>query len=276
MFACFVFVSLLISIQANAKIDPATCVGAWLLNEAGAETSEDISGNGNHVVIKGKPKWDEGKFGKAIDFDGVDDYIECPDNDTLDVGTVNFTVVSWIKCAKYNPGDWEAQIVYKFDHTAPRHGYLLGVRGSLDAANQNKPVFILGLGDSSGIHLFGTKPINDGNWHHLAVSVDRNSSMIMYRDGEMEAQQNISAFAKQNEDNAKAFNIGCESGVPSRTIKSVIDEVALFKAILSQEDIINVMNNGLERIFGAKSVSYEGKLPITWANIKQKGYNLQD
>ncbi len=147
---------------------------------------------------------------------------------------------------------------------------MLGVRGSLDAGNQNKPVFILGLGDSSGIHLFGTKPINDDNWHHLAVSVDRNGSMIMYRDGEMEAQQNISAFVKQNEDNAKAFNIGSESGVPSRTIKSVIDEVALFKAILTQEDISSVMNNGLERTLGAKSVSFKGKLPNTWSSIKSK------
>ncbi|MGQ9607947.1 MAG: hypothetical protein ACUVWN_01470 [bacterium] len=71
-----------------------------------------------------------------------------------------------------------------------------------------------------------------------------------------------------NENNAKAFNIGCESGVPSRTIKSLIDEVALFKTILAQKDIISIMNNGLEKALGAKSVSFKGKLPNTWASIK--------
>lgn len=67
-----------------------------------------------------------------------------------------------------------------------------------------------------------------------------------------------------NENSAKAFNIGCESGVLSR----IIDEVAIFKTILAQEDIISIMNNGLEKALGAKSVSFKGKLPNTWASIK--------
>ncbi|MGB9595205.1 MAG: LamG domain-containing protein, partial [Candidatus Poribacteria bacterium] len=196
------------------------------------------------------------------------DLVECLDNDTLDVGTGNFSVVAWIKCAKYDPGEWEAQIVYKFDHTAPRHGYLLAVRGSLDAANKNKPVFILGLGDASGIHMFGTSPINDGNWHHLTVTVDRSSSMILYRDGDVESQVNIAGYAKQNEDNSKVFNIGSETGTPGRYIKSVIDDVALFKTVLTPPDIKDLMDYGLERVLGGKAVNASGKLANTWAKIK--------
>ncbi|HGJ66823.1 TPA: LamG domain-containing protein [bacterium] len=214
--------------SSNAKIDPAFCMGAWLLDEDG----NDITANGYHCIINGKPKFVDGKFGKAMDCDGTDDIADAGDQDGLDVGPENFLVVSWLKCAKYDPGDWEAQIIYKFDHTAPRHGYLLAVRGSLDAGNKNKPVFIFGLGDASGIHLFGTKAINDDNWHHLAVTVDRAGSMIMYRDGEIEAQMSIVAYAKQDENNSKEFTIGSEKGVPSRSIKGTIGEVALFKSIL--------------------------------------------
>ncbi len=54
MFIC-VFVSLLLSIPVDAKIDPTTCMGAWLFNEAGTEHCEDIFGNGNHVVIRENP-----------------------------------------------------------------------------------------------------------------------------------------------------------------------------------------------------------------------------
>jgi len=263
-----VIIILGLSGQSYAKIDPATCTGAWVFNDPSADVLKDISGNANDCTIKGKPKWADSMFGKAIDFDGTDDLVECPDNDSLDVGTGNFSVVAWIKCAKYDPGEWEAQIIFKLEHAVPRHGYLLAVRGSLDAANMNKPVFIMGLGDASGIHTFGTSPINDDTWHHLAVTVDRSNSVIMYRDGEIEAQQNIAGYAKQNEDNSRVFNIGSETGTPGRYIKGTIDDVALFKTVLTPTDISDLMNFGLEKILGGKAVQPSDKLASTWADVK--------
>jgi hypothetical protein len=263
-----VIIILGLSGQSYAKIDPATCTGAWVFNDPSADVLKDISGNANDCTIKGKPKWVDSTFGKAIDFDATDDLVECPDNDPLDVGTDNFSVVAWIKCAKYDPGEWEAQIIFKLEHAVPRHGYLLAVRGSLDAGNKNKPVFIMGLGDASGIHTFGTSPINDDTWHHLAVTVDRSNSVIMYRDGEIEAQQNIAGYAKQNEDNSRVFNIGSETGTPGRYIKGTIDDVALFKTVLTPADISDLMNFGLEKILGGKAVQPFDKLASTWADVK--------
>jgi len=265
---CLIAIGLMFSGQISAGIDPATCVGAWLFDEDDAKIVEDISGNENNGTVKGKPKWAEGKFGGAMDCDGVDDHVDCGDKDSLDVGTDDFSIVAWIKCAEYDPGDWEAQIVYKFDHTVPRHGYLLGVRGSLDAGNMNKPVFILGLGQDAGQHLFGTKNINDDVWHHLAMTVDRDGSMILYRDGEVEAQANIAGSANQNEDNAISFNIGSQSDALSRSIMGLIDEVAVFKAILTQDDIKEIMTEGLARAMGIVAVSPASKLAATWAGVK--------
>jgi len=267
---CFLLFSPLIafiflfSTQVSAKVDPTTCMGAWLLDEDGA----DISGNENECTISGKPDFVEGSFGQAMDCDGVDDIADAGDQDTLDVGLDNFSVVAWLKCADYDPGDWEVQVLYKFDHTAPRHGYLLGVRGSEDAGNKNKPVFIFGLGDAAGIHLFGTKPINDDTWYHLAVTVDRAGSMVMYRDGEVEAQMSIAGYAKQDENNVKEFTIGSEKGAPSRSIKGAIDEVALFRAVLSQNDIKDIMGFGLLNVLGGKAVDPAEKAAVTWAGVK--------
>lgn len=88
--------------------------------------------------------------------------------------------------------------------------------------------------------------------------------MILYRDGDVEAQMNIAGYAKQNED----FNIGSETGTPSRYIKSVIDDVALFKTVLTPADIKDLMDYGLEKVLGGKAVSASGKLANTWAKIK--------
>jgi hypothetical protein len=269
-FFCVTILGALWAVQSIAAIDPKTCVGAWIFDEEDEDTEIDISGNENEGVIKGGPKWDDGKFGMALACDGVDDFVDFGDKDILDVGTENFSIVSWVKVADYDPGDWEAQIVYKFDHTVPRHGYLLGVRGSLDAGNMKKPLFILGLGENAGNHLFGTSAITDDTWHHLAISVDRAGSMILYRDGEVESQKNIAASADQNEDNSISFSIGSQADALARSIQALIDEVAVFKVALEQEDIQKIMSSGIEVVLGLAPVSAQSKLVDTWGNIKMQ------
>ena len=257
--------------QSFAAVDLESCMGAWIFDDDSGDVVEDISGNENHGALKGGVKViNEGKFGQALDCDGVDDYADCGDNDTLEVGIENFSVMAWMKCAKYDPGEWESQILYKFDHAAPRHGYLLAVRGNLDAANMGKPVFILGLGQDAGHHLFGTSTINDDVWHHLAVTVDRSASMILYRDGEVESQTNIAASADQNEDTSIAFNIGSQSDALARSLMALIDEVAVFRGALSQDDVKLIMNNGLKDVLSGVAVSPAGKLASAWGKLKQR------
>ena len=45
-----------------------------LLAYGSGEVAEDSSANGNDGELKVGPKWVDGKFGKALEFDGVDDY----------------------------------------------------------------------------------------------------------------------------------------------------------------------------------------------------------
>jgi hypothetical protein len=50
------------------------------------------------------------------------------------------------------------------------------------------------------------------------------------------------------------------------TYGGLIDEVAIFNVALSEDDIINIIDNGLE---GMLSVFDKEKLATTWANIKR-------
>jgi hypothetical protein len=61
-----------------AKIDPQTCVGAWMFDENNGNLAKDLSGNKNDGTLVNGPKWIDGKFDKALSFDGVDDYINLP------------------------------------------------------------------------------------------------------------------------------------------------------------------------------------------------------
>jgi hypothetical protein len=264
--ASLIVMMLMLVSQSNAKIDPESVMGMWLFDKEG-DIVIDSSGNGLDGRIVNTVDWVDGKFGMALEFRGSG-FVDCGNQEALNVGTNNFSIVAWIKYSE-TPADWHATIVEKVDFAAPRHGYVLAVRGALDTAgNVEKPLMWAGLGDANGIHLFGTKPINDGEWHHLAGTVDRKGMMKLYRDGSFESQLNISALEKQNENNQSSFMIGGENGI--RTLEGgLIDEVALFNVVLTEDDINSIVQSGLERAFGLTAVFPEGKLATAWGEMKR-------
>ena len=71
-------------------------VGWWSFNEGTGTIAGDSSGNGNTGTINGAT-WVDGKYGKALSFNGVNNYVEI--GDTLDPQLSDFTFISWIKTA---------------------------------------------------------------------------------------------------------------------------------------------------------------------------------
>ena len=74
---------------------------------------QDMSGNGNHGEIRGEPQQVNGIVGKALEFDGVDDFIFVEDSDSLDI-TDALTLSAWVKPAVI-PASAERKVVYKTD-----------------------------------------------------------------------------------------------------------------------------------------------------------------
>lgn len=214
-------------------------------------------------------KWTDGKFDGGLEFKSGG-LVEAGISPLLNVGKSNFSMAAWFKYSK-TPDGWHASLISKADLAMPRHGYILCVRGNLDPNNKGKPVFWFGLAQGAGIHLFGTSPINDGKWHHLAATADRKGAMKLYRNGKLEVEKDISAHQKENEDNHKPFTIGGEVGVAVRTlVDGAMDEVALFNIVLTEDQIAEIAEKGLARALGAEAVSPNGKLATAWGKIKTK------
>jgi hypothetical protein len=53
----------------------------------------------------------------------------------------------------------------------------------------------------------------------------------------------------------------------NKYFRGIMDEVGVFNATLSKEDILGITTNGLESALAVSSMS---KLPITWVEIKTK------
>jgi hypothetical protein len=56
---------------------PSSLVGRWTFEEGAGDAATDTSGNNLNGVINGAT-WVDGKVGKALKFDGVNDYVEIP------------------------------------------------------------------------------------------------------------------------------------------------------------------------------------------------------
>lgn len=59
--------------SGQAAIDPESIVEIWTFDEGRGEDVKDVSGNGNDAFFLGKPKWVDGQFGTALDFDSLGD-----------------------------------------------------------------------------------------------------------------------------------------------------------------------------------------------------------
>ena len=260
---------LLFATQGHTALDPAVAVAVWLFNEDSGDLAKDLTENALDAEFLEPVKWTDGKFEGGLEFKSGG-LVNAGVSPLLNVGKANFSMVAWFKYSKTSEG-WHASLISKADLAMPRHGYILGIRGNLDPNNKGKPLFWFGLAQGAGIHLFGTSPINDGKWHHLAATADRKGEMKLYRDGKLEAEKDISAHQKENEDNLKPFTIGGEVGVAVRTlVDGAMDEVALFNVVLTEDQITDIAEKGLARTLGAEAVSLNGKLATAWGKIKRE------
>ncbi len=69
LIVCFCLISLV-----NASDEGL--VAYYSFDEGSGNVLHDLSGNENDGTIYGA-KWVDGKYGKALEFDGINDYVDC-------------------------------------------------------------------------------------------------------------------------------------------------------------------------------------------------------
>jgi hypothetical protein len=253
---CLLILSMVFIYDAYAKIDKSKVVGMWLFEDGVGDVVRDVSGNGNDGKPAGKLKSVNGKFGKALEFNGTDTWIEVPFNDSLVLEEC--TIVAWGKIANVNK--YQSILMRGQD---PRN-YLLctNINGGALLVSITKGAKGAWAGPAS------KTSVTDDEWHHLAAVIGQKTGLVVYVDGVNEGMQ---AYGKPSLD-ADPANIRIGDGsAGGHLLQGVLDEVALFKVPLEQADIQDIMNNGLEIVTGLKaSVGPKDKITNTWGNIKNK------
>ena len=149
-------------------IDASDAVGAWGTAKESTTELVDLSGNNNIADIHG-PMPTEG-FIQGRRFDGVDDYLDCGNDNSLNVGT----------------GDFTLRLILSTTQTAPSVGGI--VKEGIDPRYyiQLYNGYVRSLADD-GTHVAyaDSTVINDGKIHDVCVVFNRNLSngILIHVDG---------------------------------------------------------------------------------------------
>lgn len=140
----------------------------WHLNQAPAETALDSTGNLNSGEPAGVEATTQGAgaIGGAIDFDGVDSWIEVAHSPSLDITGGAITVSAWALIPENQTSD--GGLVVKTDDTG--YHYQIGVQNS-ELANFRV------LTDNQ-TYLTGRSPLENNRWYYVVGVYDGSNSTI--------------------------------------------------------------------------------------------------
>ena len=189
-------------------------------NEVAGSRCADLSGNGNTGTATGTTIID-GVFGKARDFDGTDDYIDCGSDSSLNV-TDAITVEGWFKLGTLDGAGH--YIVGKYGTTSITPSYrLLHLNGGLVGFS---------VRDASSVEvLANTGNLYDSKWHHV-VGVKSGTTAYIYADGTQVDSDTDSSLNYQGND--RPVLVGRVLDV---YFDGAVDEVRIYSRALTADEI---------------------------------------
>lgn len=243
---------LMLAPQSTAKVDLETLVGMWLFDKGKGNDVQDYSEKGNDAEIIGA-KWVEGKLGKALEFDGAGDYVDCGSDSSLNP-TNAITVVAWVQSTS-KPYSAVWSVVSKYN------AYILGPH------NLPQMCFIIHNGAWQYGSCYTPKDVTD--WHHFAGTYDSKvKKKHIYVNGVLEDTTDTSGAI--NPDTGPLHLAHREGvGLGQDHYKGLIDEVAIFNVALAEDDIEDIMAKGLLKALGLAAVSPAGKVATGWGKLKR-------
>ena len=228
-------------------------------DEGSGKEVKDLSQYGNDGAIEGKPKWVEGKFEKALELDGVADWVQVKDSSSLRVFE-EVTVMAWIKPERYTfPGhDWQG-IIAKANN--PRsYSFYTHTSGRFLLAIHFGGQHFVGWSNGNGVPLLK-------EWSHVAAVAEttkQNGTMRLFMNGKLTKETPFGELKGLPGDSDTSDVVIGRTWEGSRFFLGLIDEVAIYNRVLKEREIKQDMEKGIL----SAAVGPSGKLTTTWGEIK--------
>ena len=184
----------------------------------------------NHGMLVGNPQLVEGKFGKALEFNGQTDWVEVPHDESLLVET-GLTIMAWIKTPRFTtPGTHWQGIIAKGNN--PRSYSFYTQERSLHLS--------VGFGPQGSA---SDESLELNQWQHVVAQVDANGTHSYWINGKPAGSIPLKPELPGSSD-TETILIG-RTHESNREFLGLIDEVRLWRRVLSEEEILQQMGQGL-------------------------------
>ena len=206
---------------------PSGLVAAWSFNAGSGTTVADVSGNGRTGTISGATWSTQGKYGNALSFDGVNDWVTVADHNSLDL-TTGMTLSAWVfPTATTGVRD----ILIKEGSNVDV--YNLYARNGAGRPESN--VFVGGLN-----RMAEGAPLSANVWTHVAGTYD-GAVLRLFINGVQAASQSIAGAISVS---TGPLRIGGNS-IWGEFFQGRIDDVRVYNRALTQGEIQSDMNTPL-------------------------------
>ena len=240
---------------ATVGVCEGELIAAWSFDDDTAGEVTDVSGNG-HDGVASDAEFVDGKFGKALEFDGITSSVEVPHDDVLNIADA-VTVEAWVNPSGYNALSAVAQ---KWGDDTNRRQYLLCFVG-------DKATFYISGSGTTWPSAVSISSVPTDEWTHIAGTYD-GKVIKVYVNGELETETvtDEGLFASDVPVWIGGYGPNPDFG-SNRHFPGIIDEVRFWSDALSEEEIQEVMSKSTAMLTAVDSI---GKLSVTWGSIRDE------
>ena len=218
-------------------------IGWWTFDEGAGIIAADKSGQGNPGTLTGAnglPTWTTGKFGGALKFNGVDDFVNHKDASDL---AGPFSISVWFKPEAL--GTLQMLVSkYDEDNVVANASYYFGIQTT-------KKLRAVMIPDAPSLLKVtnGQTTLVDGTWVHAVLTWDGNSAnpLKIYLNGKDDSEEN-----PERNDDVSLRNISVNMLIGARTkgkgaaafFTGLMDDVRIYDRALSSDEVLKLYNQG--------------------------------
>jgi len=209
----------------------ADLVGLWHFDEGSeATTVADSSGYSNTGTIYEATPGVAGKFGNALSFDGINDYVEVPDHDILDI-TGEITIECWVKReqAAYQT------LISKWSAEDNNRSYLVAL-----TADNKVRFWITSVGTWGTLQELTSSGTVGTEWTHIAATYD-GTKMNIYINSVKDANEFSSTISIFTGTAKLMFGVHPAYMTNVRYVpgyfNGILDQVRIWDGALTESDI---------------------------------------
>ncbi len=195
-------------------------ISYWQFDEQSGSSAADSVGE-NHGTLTNFPiddsQWVDGKVDGALNFDGLDDYVEIAGYKGV-MGSTPRTCAAWVKTSTT-----DVVVIMGWGPVGPGARWII----ALDSLGHLRT-------EVGGGAIVGSTKITDGVWHHLAVVSDGGyvADIALYVDGNPESPNSVTDKAINTQPGADV--IISSFGTP---FEGLIDDVRIYDLALNSQEI---------------------------------------